>query len=139
MQTVLLAAGIPAPAILLAIEPFMAFETDQVQSYPAAVAATLEAFWPSLLADLVVSSVLALIAWRRSRSFGLSRREQVAWGVFVLLLGVPAYAGFLLFRRWPNREPCPHCHVRSARDRATCAECGTRFPAPSLKGIEIFA
>ncbi len=31
--------------------------------------------------------VLAIMAWRRSRSFGLPKREQVAWAVFVLLFG----------------------------------------------------
>ena len=91
--------------------------------------------WPSC----ALASVLAVIAWRRSRAFGLRRREQIAWTVFVLLFGFPAYVGFLLYRRWPIREPCPNCHAQAPRDRAACAECGTRFPDPALKGIEIFA
>jgi hypothetical protein len=57
----------------------------------------------------------------------------------VLLFGVLAFVGFLLHRRWPVREPCPACHARSARDREACSECGAAFPAPGLKGIEIFA
>ena len=89
--------------------------------------------WPCLLAFLGLSSVLAVIAWRRCRGFGLPRREQVAWGLFVLLLVFPAYFGFRLFRRWPIREPCPNCHARAARDRAACAGCGVAFPAPSSR------
>jgi hypothetical protein len=69
----------------------------------------------------------------------LSRRERGVWAGFVLLFGVPGCAGFLLHRRWPVREPCPHCQARVARDRDTCAECGMPFPVPVLKGIEIFA
>ena len=79
------------------------------------------------------------MAWRRSRAFGLSRQGQIAWAVFVLLFGLPAYVGFLLYRRWPIREPCPICQTQVPRDRVACAECGTRFPDPALKGIEIFA
>jgi hypothetical protein len=140
-QGLMLALGVPAPAILLAIEPMilMELERDRVPGYPAAFRAMLRRSWPSVLAGLAFSSALALAAWRRMRAFGLARRERVAWGVFVLLLGVPAYAGMLLSRRWPARVPCPNCHARSARDREACAECGARFPAPSLKGIEIFA
>ena len=83
--------------------------------------------------------ILAVLAWRRSRAFGLSRKERITWTVFVLLFGLPAYVGFLLYRRWPIRLPCPNCQARVPRDRMACAECGTRFPDPGLKGIEIFA
>jgi hypothetical protein len=138
-EGLLLALGLPAPAILLAIEPQILMERDRLPGYPAAFRAMLRRSWPSVLATLALSFALALAAWRRMRAFGLARRERVAWGVFVLLLGVPAYAGMLLSRRWPARAPCPNCHARSARDRDACAECGTRFPVPALKGIEIFA
>jgi hypothetical protein len=79
------------------------------------------------------------MAWRRSRSFGCPKQEQVVWVVFVLLFGLPAYVGFLLYRRWPIRQPCLSCQALVPRDRVACAECGTLFPDPSLKGIEIFA
>jgi len=79
------------------------------------------------------------MAWRRNRAFGLCRREQVAWVVFILLFGIHAYAGYLLYRRRPIREKCPNCHSQSPRDRAACAECGRTFPDPALTGIEIFA
>ena len=59
-----------------------------------------------------LSAVLAVVAWRRSRSFGLAKRDRVAWVVFVLLLGLPAFVGFVLYRRWPIRLPCPNCHAQ---------------------------
>jgi len=135
----LLALAVPAPAILVVIEPLSLMGVDQARSYPAAVSAMLKLLWPSLLVVFALTLVLAVVTKRRSRAFGLSKREQLAWTVFVLLLGLPAYAGCLLYRRWPIRQPCPNCHARAPRDRAACAECGTRFPDPALKGIEIFA
>jgi hypothetical protein len=138
-QTFVLALGLPAPAILLAIELLIAIETDQVQGHPSADRAMIKRFWPSLVVVLALPAILAPMTWRRSRGFGLSRREQVAWGAFVLFLGLPAYVGFRLSRRWPIRESCPHCLAQAVRDRAACVECGARFPEPAPKGIEIFA
>jgi hypothetical protein len=136
-QTVVLALGLPVPAIKFVIDLLIA--VYQTQSYPAALSALIRDSGLSLIAVFALSLILAIMAWRRSRSFGLSKREQIAWMAFVLLFGVPAYVGFLLYRRWPIRQPCPNCHARAPRDCTACAECGTRFPDPSLKGIEIFA
>jgi hypothetical protein len=133
-----MAVGAAAPAALVAGGSLMAME-NPVPDYSTAIRAFLKRFWPSLAALLVISSVLAAVVWLWGGAFGLSRREQAVWTVFVLLFGVPACAGFLLHRRWPAREPCPHCHARSARDRGTCADCSTAFPPPALKGTEIFA
>ncbi len=139
MGALLLALAVPAPAILVVVEPLFLMSVDQAQSYPAAVSAMLRDSWPSLLVVFALALVLAVMTKRRSRAFGLSKREQFAWAVFVFLFGLPAYVGFLLYRRWPIRQPCPNCHARAPRDRVACAECGTRFPDPALKGIEIFA
>ena len=131
--------GLPSPAFLLVIEPLMLMETGPNRSYFAAIADLLRKLWPALLAVIALSSVLAMFAWHRCRSFGLQRREQIAWAVFVFLFGLPAFAGYLLCRRWPVRVPCPNCHARAPRDRSACAMCGTTFPDPAPKGIEIFA
>jgi hypothetical protein len=139
MAFFLTALSLPSPAALLAVHVFIEIGNSLEQGDLTAVGAMLKRYWPLLAAVLALSSVLAAIAWRRGRAFGLSRREQAVWAVFVLLFGVPAYAGFLLHRRWPVREPCPHCHARCPRDRDACAECGTPLPAPALKGNEIFA
>jgi hypothetical protein len=138
-QLSLMALGLPAPAILLTAQSFMTIAGNQSQRSPAAPGTFLGQSWPALVAVVALSFVLAAMAWRRSRAFGLSKREQAVWAGFVFLFGVPAFAGYLLHRRWPVREPCPHCHSRCARDRDACAECGTPFPDPALKGTEIFA
>jgi hypothetical protein len=135
----LLALALPAPAILIAIEPFLLMVRERARSYPAAVGAMLTGSWPSLAGALALSAVLAMIASRRSRVFGPARSDRAVWTCFVLLLGLPAFLGFLLARRWPIRTPCPHCGARSPRDRGGCAACGTRFPDPPYRGIEIFA
>lgn len=134
-----LALGLPAPALLLAVEPLMLMAAEPRHSYGEAADIVLKITWPSIAAVSALASVLAAIAWRRSRGFGFSRRAQTAWVVFVLLLGVPGYVGFLLARRWPVRLPCPRCHSVVPRDRDACAECGTLFSEPAFKGIEIFA
>jgi hypothetical protein len=139
MGTLLLALAVPVPAIVVVIEPLILMSVDQLRSYPAAVIAMTRDSWPSLLVVFALALVLAVAARRRSRAFGLLEREQYAWTVFVFLFGLPAYVAFLLYRRWPVRLPCPNCHVRAPRDRASCAECGTRFPDPAVKGIEILA
>ncbi|MDR3633485.1 MAG: hypothetical protein P4L84_06595 [Isosphaeraceae bacterium] len=134
----LLGFALPAPAILAGAVLTMAMENPAFGPATARGGLLKQAL-PALATVLVISSILAAVVWRQGRVFGFSQREQIAWAVFVLLFGVPAFAGFLLHRRWPAREPCPHCHVRSARDRDACTECGTPFPEPTLKGTEIFA
>jgi hypothetical protein len=139
MGTLLLSLAVPVPAIVIATEPLFLMGIDPAQSYPAALLAMIKNSWSSLLVVFALAFVLAVLAKRRGRAFGLSEREQYSWAVFVFLFGIPAYLGFVLYRHWPVRLPCPNCQVRAPRDRAACAECGTRFPEPSLKGIEIFA
>jgi hypothetical protein len=137
-QTLLL-LGVPAPALLLVVEPLAPFTSDPLQSYARRVVAAALMQWRGLTAVAGFSLLLAILAWRRCRSFGLPKRERVAWLIFVLLLGLPAFVGFLLGRRWPVRESCTTCHALAPRDRDDCANCGTRFPEPPLRGIEVFA
>jgi hypothetical protein len=133
------AIALPAPAILFVVDLLFVTEVDRIQSYPAVVIAMLKGAGPSLLVVIGLSLMLGIVAWRRSRSFGLSKWTQITWAVIVLLLGFPAFIGFLNYRRWPIRQPCPSCRAQTPRDRPACAECGTRFPNPSLKGTEVFA
>ena len=93
----------------------------------------LKHFGPSLAAVLALSSVLAMVAWRRSRGFGLSRASRLPGGRSCCSLVFPPTWAFCSSRRWPVRESCPNCHAQAARDRAACAECGARFPEPSLQ------
>ncbi len=131
--------GLPAPAILFALIPVIEVGINQIKDYPAGLEALLKNTWPEFSVVLALSLILAVLAWRRGRAFGLAHKERITWTVFVLLLGLPAFVGFRLYRRWPIRQPCTTCHANVPRDRLACAECGVRFPDPSLKGIEIFA
>ena len=133
-QLALMALALPAPAALIGVE--LGFDPAGLRRSPAAL---LRRTWPAWGSALALAIVLAALAWRRARAFGLPGRERAAWAGFVLALGLPAFVGFLLHRRWPPREPCPHCRKPAARDRETCQECGTPFPAPAPSGIEIFA
>jgi hypothetical protein len=134
-----MALSLPAPAPLLGFQSFLMAMRYGSSSYPRTLGILLRRAWPSLAATLAVAAVLAVAAWRRGAAFGLAGRERNAWAAFVLLLGAPGFAGYLLHRRWPPREPCPHCHANVPRDREACIACGTPFPAPALKGTEIFA
>ncbi|WP_165219895.1 transposase [Aquisphaera insulae] len=133
------AAVIPAPALLLAVYMFLATRADPRRSLSADLWALLSANWAAPVVVLALAAILALAAWRWSRGFGLSPRERAAWATFVLLLGIPGLVGFLLHRRWPARVSCPACGERSSCDHDACASCREPFPAPALKGTEIFA
>jgi hypothetical protein len=131
---------VPVPAIVVAIAVLRVITSDPPLSFTAPVTAfLLKVAAPSLIAVLALSIVLAILVERRSRGFGLARREQITWLVFVLIFGLPAYVGFRIYRRWPIRQPCPNCHAQAPRDRVACAECGMPFPGPPLNGTEIFA
>jgi hypothetical protein len=132
-----LPVSLPAPMMLVLADVLIGF--DRLKRDPAAVQILLERFRPSVLAVLALSIALAIITWRRSGSFGLPKKDQITWTVFVLVFGFFAFMGFLLYRRWPIRLKCPNCHQPAPRDRPACALCGAGFPEPALKGIEVFA
>ncbi len=120
--------GLPSPAFLVVVEPFSFMSTHQTRSYPAAIIAMIGELWPSLCAVFALASILGVITWRRSRAFGLAKREQIAWAVFVFLFGLPAFVGYLLCRRWPVRMACPACQAPGLRVTAPPARCaGPRF------------
>ena len=128
-QAFLLALGLPAPAILFAIGLLLVIATDPPQSYPAAVTALLKDSGPRLIAVLALSIVLAILVQRRSRAFGLSRREQIAWSVFVLLFGLPAYVGFRLIAAGRSGSLVRIATLRLPATvwRARSAECAFRI------------
>jgi hypothetical protein len=133
-----LALALPAPSLLFVADLVIA-GFDRMSSDSAAFFARLRLAAPALIIVLVLSAVLGVMAMRQSRSYGQSRRAQIIWGIAVLVLGLPAYVGFLLHRRWPVRLPCPNCHAQAPRDRPFCANCGAPFSGPPLVGIEVFA
>lgn len=130
--------ALPAPAVLPPIESCMIVFIDGEPDLGAAAAAMLRHSWPSLLGILGFSSLLAAASWRSARAFALPLPERAAWAVFVLLAGLPGYAGFRLHRIWPVRRPCPRCGAIVPWDRGECAACAAPFPAAVPAGIEVF-
>jgi hypothetical protein len=131
--------ALPVPALLPLAEPFMIVFIDQEHSYAAAAGSMFRTAWPTLLGIVALSALIAAATWRRSRAFALPRSEQVAWVIFVLLVGLPGYVGYRLHRRWPLRQDCPHCRACVPWDREVCAACGKSFPSAPVKGIEILS
>jgi hypothetical protein len=137
-DAVIFRCALPTIALLAFIEPLMIVGNDYGESYTSASKSMWRNSWRALVGVVLVSAVLAAGAWRRAQAFCLPRQEQIAWVLFVLLLGFPGYVGYLLHRRWPVREECPHCRGRVPWDRPACARCGKPFPSAPAKGIEVF-
>jgi hypothetical protein len=123
--------------VLLLFLPVISVFKDFFPNYSAALKSWWAAGWPALLAVCIVSVVLAFVCYRRTKR--ISEYGLLAWALFVFLLGAPGLVGYLLHRRWPVTEKCQHCGEITPRDRDACLDCGTEFPLPPLKGIEIFA
>lgn len=143
LEALLVSSFFPAPALLalggLVVVPL--FEVSNGAKRTIAEAALRYAIdgWPAFAFVLVISLLLAAWGRRRAVAYALSDREKRAWTIYIVLLGVPGFAGYLLHRPWPAREKCPSCPAKPPRDRDACANCGTPFPEPALKGTEIFA
>ena len=137
MSIVLAGAPPGLVATYAAIEPCSIADCPRSTDYWDALGkAIATAGWPFAIMG-AVSAVLSFLCFRRQRKFGLP--WTWAWVAFVFLLGLPGYVGYLVHRKWPVRLPCPHCGRRVPRDRMACFACGSEFPSPVLKGIEVFA
>jgi hypothetical protein len=137
------ALGGPSPLVLGGISASAA--TDNVldegaaATYPEALAWTLREMWPALVLAQVLAAGLALLCWRRQARYGASGPERWAWPLFVLVMGLPGWAGYRFGRSWPVLETCPACAAGVPRDREECVRCAAEFPRPALKGTEVFA
>lgn len=92
--------ALPVPALL----PLIPLLPDLI-SEPAAVTEVISQGWPGGLLVLGLVVALTFAVDRRQRKFGLPHR--FAWMAFVLLLGLPGYAGYRLHRRWPIGHAVP--------------------------------
>jgi hypothetical protein len=133
---------VPSPALhaaLLVGNPWLESprSPDHAVSYFVALGRALNLAWPRLLVASVAGILFAVFCYRWQRQYGLP--WTWVWTLFVLLFGLPAFFGYLAYRAWPARLPCPHCGRRVPRDRPACCACGQNFPAPPPKGIEVFA
>jgi len=121
----------------VAMLPLTKFMPVEASSYTDALAKSIAMAWPELLFTYSVAALLAWIAYRRHRRYGLPRAW--VWVVFVAVLGLPGMLAYLFHRTWPPIVPCPACEKPAARNRPDCSSCGEQFPSPTRKGIEVFA
>jgi hypothetical protein len=138
-EGLLLAWAVPVPAVFPALQPLLMVLGDMTNSYLDGWRLMLGQSWLSLVGVALVSLALATATWRHCERFALPLHERLVWWVFVALMGVPGFAGYLLHRRWPLRQKCPHCLATTPLATGACAWCLKRFPGPIPKGTEVFA
>jgi hypothetical protein len=113
------------------------FSADLSVTYASALGHVLLDFMPALIVVCILSAILALFCYRRQRCIALPWTK--CWVGFVFLFGLPGFLGYMFHRRWPPMENCPACGKEVAHDRERCSACGSAFPRPEPKGIEVFA
>lgn len=112
---------------------------DNPPSFSSAVRISFNRWWPTVMVVSILGACLAVWCYHRETKFASSPWQKGLWTAFVFLAGIPGVAGYLLHRRWPVVAKCPACHVPAPQNDDHCAACGTTFPEPARKGIEVFA
>ncbi|HEV3302029.1 MAG TPA: hypothetical protein VG055_20410 [Planctomycetaceae bacterium] len=130
---------LPVPVVLPAVEALIMVRADMADGYLDGCRLMLYESWVALIGVSIISLALAATTWWHSTRFALPLRERIAWWFFVALTGLPGFVGYLLHRRWPLREKCPHCQAVTPLENGACAWCEQRFPGPAPKGTEVFA
>ncbi len=130
---------VPSPGAIFVALAFKYWDKIQDPSlnYFTVLGWALQRAWQALVLTSLISIALAWLTYCRQRRYGLPWTG--VWTTFVLLFGLPAYLGYLAHRSWPARLACPGCGKLAPRDRPACFSCGTEFPPPAPKGIEVFA
>lgn len=131
---------VPVPALIAAFSPLDAYSKVQNGEQPNVRTALLELvrrFWAPYTVLVLLSVGLAVWTYRRHRRY--ETRGTLAWAVFVLLLGPLGLVAYLVHWQWPVRTACEHCGKATPRNRGECLACEQPFPAPELRGIEVFA
>jgi|GEM_PF-2326630 len=131
---------VPVPGLIAAFTPFDALnkvESGDAPDMEAALIELIRRFAVPYALLLVVSLALAIWTYRRHRRY--ESQGAGAWAVFVLLLGPLGLVAYLLHRSWPVRTACEHCGRPTPRNHSQCLACNQTFPAPELRGIEVFA
>lgn len=140
MQAWMLFALLPFPllmAVLAVVTSMPGWNNGVAADFAVNFAERVQQFWAPMSVLMLISAVLAVVAYRRQRSY--EGRGSAVWAVFVVLLGPWALVAYLVHRAWPVRTACEHCGRSTPRNRAECLACAEPFPAPELRGIEVFA
>jgi hypothetical protein len=119
------------------IYPYELLLFGATDSWPIALHASLEGFWPSVVFVTILSALLAVACYRRQVRYAATPIERTAWPVFVFLGGLPAWVAYRYGRHWPPLEHCAECGALIPRDREQCARCRREFPLPQRQGFEI--
>ena len=123
--------------MILVIAPVGMIDSQQAATYPDALALAWSEAWPPLVVLILISVLLAALVARRHRSlFGEHERQ---WAALVLVLGIPGLIAWRLMNAPPPAATCQSCGGSVQRDRALCSHCAEPFPAPELRGTEVFA
>ncbi len=131
---------VPVPGLIAAFTPFDALNkvrNDEAPDMQTALQELIRRFAIPYALLLVVSLALAIWTYRRHRRYETD--GAAAWAVFVLLLGPLGLVAYLVHRCWPPSTACEHCGCSVPRNRAACTQCREEFPAPAMRGIEVFA
>ncbi len=132
-----ISACVPAPIGVAGAVAKRVFEESPDAGWSTALGRAWTETWPAFATVSLLGACLAALCYRRQKRYALP--GTAVWVAFVFLTGLPGLLGYLYHRRWPVLEPCPGCTKPSPRDREACAQCGTEFPRPAPKGVEVFA
>jgi hypothetical protein len=135
--TLVLPEPISSAAVMFGIYPLEQLSLDKAKTYAETLATSVSLLWINALAVCGLTAALAWLCYRRQRL--MAAPWTWVWVVFVLLFGVPGYLAYRFHSRWPVLETCHVCGRAVPRDREKCAACGSPFPVPAPKGIEVFA
>jgi hypothetical protein len=136
-------AGIVAPvpaawaAIAIGTVPAQLIASGEAPDYASALAESLSTLWPGLLILFLLTALAVWLCTGRQRRYAMPWTRT--WVAVMLLLGFPAFLGYLFHRVWPARVDCPACGKAVPRDRGTCPECHVPYPDPAPTGSEVFA
>lgn len=124
-------------AVVLCLAPLAGLQDLTFHSYTEGLAKILQLSWAPLICVIVVCAIAAYCAYWLQRKY--HRANSGLWCAFVFLIGIPGLVAYWLEHRRAKLETCRECGHVVPRDRDTCADCRTPFPAPPLVGTEIFA
>ncbi|MGA2796739.1 MAG: hypothetical protein ABSE63_04095 [Thermoguttaceae bacterium] len=132
---------IPAPiamgVVAVAVGPMRYIEILEQTKYSDALSYSLKNVWQPLVVVCIIAAVLAWFCYRRQRRMALP--WTWVWVGFVFIFGVPGFLAYRFHRRWPVLDNCQVCGQAVPHDREKCSSCGSDFPTPAPKGIEVFA
>jgi len=141
-ETLLIGLFFPAPIIVntgvFLIYPLEMWIGGPVDTFQAALAASVRSLMPALIEVNALAAILAWMCYRRQKRYAVSPRQAVVWTIFVFLFGLPGFVGYLYHRRWPVLESCPACDRTVPHDRQACSSCSSDFPEPATIGTEVY-